>query len=602
MTRRTYVVYRYSDRRSVRSAMFDPELLPPATPAFDSMQEFLIVQLPILAVRNHSQPTTRNTGDLLERLSTAPEEWAIPLWHRIRPLQPLDELLTRFHQRKPFIISSDASVDAAKHSCCAWSIYGATTLWKGEGVIPGNCDDTYSGRSEAFGVLTALQFLQHYLRHYPQTRTMHKVPLTVYCDNSGTITQAKKYTSMSETFPNQTITDDYDIYKEIAEVVSNLTQFSTTFVHIKGHQNGTKSNRLLTLPAQMNIECDERATRFISHARRTRQCDNPALPQAYPHIQIHGKTIVREYAKALRHAAQTPDYQDYVKDKFQWTDQDCDDINWVSLKYALRKLTPADTTRIQKFIHEWLPMKGAKHTASPTNSPLCPQCKREAETTWHFFECLHNDRAQRFRNLQADLNALHRQSNVDPHLFQLLWQGLLTIRTDTPIDDQYNTYPDLIKPLFQSQANIGWEQLYYGCISTLWAQHLTASSNYKINGNVFYAQVTGVIWKYIFDCWTQRNQHLHSPETEPPDYIVLADQVRQIIETSHNDPALATMAPTHTAEQILKRPLPMIRSWAQRGAQHMHNYLTAAHKRAVLHTKDIRNYFKVKQNPDLRPP
>jgi len=207
------------------------------------------------------------------------------------------------------------------------------------------------------------------------------------------------------------------------------------------------------------------------------------------------------------------------------TDQACDDISWVSLKYALRKLTPADSTCVQKSIHEWLPLKGAKHTASPTNSPLCPQCKQEAETTWHFFECPHDERVCQFQNLQAYLNALHWQSNVDPHLFQLLWQGLLTICMDTPIKDQYDMYPELIKSLFQAQANIGWEQLYYRCISTLWAQYLTASSQYKINGNVFYAQVTGIIWKYIFYCWKQCNQHLHSPETVPPDYLVLADQV-----------------------------------------------------------------------------
>jgi len=173
---------------------------------------------------------------------------------------------------------------------------------------------------------------------------------------------------------------------------------------------------------------------------------------------------------------------------------------------------------------------------------------------------------------------------------------------DMPIKDQYEMYLELFKPLFQAQANIGWEQLYYGCLSTLWAHYLTTSSQYKINRNMFYAQVTGIIWKYISDCWTQWNQHLHSPKTIPPDYPVLANQVRQIIKISNNDPALAPVAPMHTAKQILKRPIPMICGWAQRGAQHMQNYLTAAHKHAVLHTKDTHNYFKVKQNPDLQPP
>jgi len=119
---------------------------------------------------------------------------------------------------------------------------------------------------------------------------------------------------------------------------------------------------------------------------------------------------------------------------------------------------------------------------------------------------------------------------------------------------------------------------------------------------VFYAQVIGIIWKYIFDCWKQQNQHLHSPETVPPDYLVLVEQVRHIIKVSNNDPALAPVAPTHTAEQILQRPIPMIRSWALHGAQHMQNYLTTPHRRAVLHTHDIRQFFKVKPNPDLRPP
>jgi len=116
--------------------------------------------------------------------------------------------------------------------------------------------------------------------------------LMVYCDNGGTITQATKHSTMSEIYLNQTITDDNDVYKEIASVVANLTQFSMMFVHIKGHQNSTTQKIPLTLPAWLNIECDECAAQFICHARHTQQYDNPALAQSYLHIQVHGKTIV----------------------------------------------------------------------------------------------------------------------------------------------------------------------------------------------------------------------------------------------------------------------------------------------------------------------
>jgi len=187
-------------------------------------------------------------------------------------------------------------------------------------------------------------------------------------------------------------------------------------------------------------------------------------------------------------------------------------------------------------------------------------------------------------------------------MFQLLWQGLQTIQQDTPIHEHYGSYPTPFQQLFTAQQKIGWDQLYYGRISTQWAQHVTSNSNYKINGDVFYSQTIGILWDYFFDCWMQRNNHLHSPTVAPLDYPILAEQVRQIIEAAATNPVLANVAPNQTAEQILQRPLPLIRSWAQRGAQHMQNYLTAAHKCTVLHTQDIRNFFQPKKNPDLRPP
>ncbi len=526
----------------------------------------------------------------------------MPLWHRIRPTAPIDALLHLVHHKHSLIISSDASVDAAKHSCCAWSLYGTNTLWRGEGIIPGNCDDTYSGRSEAFGILTALLFLMHYMDQFPLLQPTNPTPLTVYCDNGGTITKATEHSKMSEIFPNHTISDDYDVYHKIGQAVRRLKHFTMAFVHVKGHQNRRTTKIPLSLPVQLNIECDECATRFISSACCTRQVDNPELPHSYPHLKIHGRVIVREFTQALRHAAATPDYRDYLKEKFHWRDTDCDDVNWTSLKYALRKLTPANNTRVHKYLHDWLPLKGAPQTSNANTNKLCPQCRQEDKTIWHFWECSHEEREQRYRKLQNDLSSLHSQNQLDPHLFQLLWQGLQAIRTDTTINEQCDSYPEEFKLLFQAQQSIGWDQLYYGRISSKWAQYITTSSQYRINGTVFYTQAIGIIWNYIFDCWKQRNQHLHSTNHLPPDYQVLEEQVRRIVEVANNDPALAHAAPTMNVEQIMQQPIPRIRSWAQRGAHHVHNYLTAAHKRAVLHTHDIRNFFKPRHNPDLRPP
>jgi len=249
------------------------------------------------------------SSDLLEWLCTSLEEWVMPLWHRIRPAAPVDTLLQLIQWQYPLIVSSDASVDAAKHSCCAWSLYGATTCWQGKGIVPGNCDDTYSSRSKAFGILTTLLFLRHYLDQFPLTQLTLWGSTIVYCDNSGTITAAMANSKLTEVFPNHTISDDYDVYQEIGQVVDQLTQFTVEFIHVKGHQNCCTTKKPLSQQAQLNIECDARATRFISYAHRTRQNDSPALPHSYLHLQIHGRVIVWEFPQALWHVANTPDYR-----------------------------------------------------------------------------------------------------------------------------------------------------------------------------------------------------------------------------------------------------------------------------------------------------
>jgi len=330
--------------------------------------------------------------------------------------------------------------------------------------------------------------------------------------------------------------------------------------------------------------------------------DHPCLPTALPHIVVHGQTIVRNAPGALRHAATTPDYHTYLKAKYELSDAAIDGINWQMVKLSIRQLTLADQTRIQKFIHDWLPLKGASHTASATNSNLCPHCKREPETIWHFLECQQPSRTARFLQLQAAITQLHLKHRIDPHLTQLYWQGLQTIRRDEPIDDQLEHYPETYRHLFLAQSDIGWDQLYYGRISVQWARLVTINSNYTTNGDQFYATATGIVWQYILDCWTQRNQALHDPQEVPPDARVLADQVHQILEMAQANPELATLLPPQPEATILQKPIRLLRQWAQRGKTHLDNFRNAAHQRAILHTQDIRTFFRPRQANDLRPP
>jgi len=62
------------------------------------------------------------------------------------------------------MIISNALVQKNGNSSFAWVIaQDAAPMWQGLGIAPGPNEDIYSGCTEAYGLLTAISFLQYYL-------------------------------------------------------------------------------------------------------------------------------------------------------------------------------------------------------------------------------------------------------------------------------------------------------------------------------------------------------------------------------------------------------------------------------------------------------
>jgi len=149
----------------------------------------------------------------------------------------------------------------------------------------------YSGRAEAFGLLAALSFFQYYLSCYPPLPD--KITIPCYCDNLGVITTLTTLTQNTIPRPNDTTTDDHDIYLAILEVVAKCTLITFKYHHVKGHQD-TNPQHQLTIPEQHNVDCDKQAKNFVStHRLRSAAMSNPEFPAAAPHLKIAGKVICR---------------------------------------------------------------------------------------------------------------------------------------------------------------------------------------------------------------------------------------------------------------------------------------------------------------------
>jgi len=230
----------------------------------------------------------------------------------------------------------------------------------------------------------------------------------------------------------------------------------------------------------------------------------------------------------------------------------------------------------------------------PSNATLCPQCQQSHEDTWHFLECLAPTRQTLFNQLHRDLQKLHKKYNIDPHLFQLLWQGLLSIWMDTNIDDQYADYPTPFQTMFQRQHRIGWEQLYYGRIAVSWAHHIDSTTHGKTSGTIFYSRAIKIIWTYLLQVWVTRNAALHPPTPSEFTTAQLKQQVDNLLHMAKQDPATQYLVDNSTSEQIMQQTPARIKQWILLGTSQIKVHIATTQKHTKLQTLDIRNFYSCK--------
>jgi len=151
--------------------------------------------------------------------------------------------------------------------------------------------------------------------------------------------------------------------------------------------------------------------------------------------------IVRKLQQALQDAAVMPNYHQYLIEKHNWMNQDCDNINWNVLPLAMNQFTTNDCQQLQKFLHDWLPLNSRHHTSKSATTTLCLSCHKQDEDFWHFLECQHQPCPTLFCNLQQNLTKLHLQHNIDPDLYQMLWQGICSICFNTPPSQTASNLP-----------------------------------------------------------------------------------------------------------------------------------------------------------------
>jgi len=225
---------------------------------------------------------------------------------------------------------SNAAVHPNGTGTCTWVIWASAEVWSGKGYVPGPPQDMYSGLVEAYGIYTMLSFFIQYMCHYPLLPQWQH-PIHVYCDNKGLI---DCICNCSDTlYPHNAIQDNYPIYAEIDQCLQQLKPLKLCFIHVLGHQD-KKSNKLLTLPECLNINCNARAASLPEFENPNLLQQNPSSEASYPHLHIKGQIIICQLQATLRDAATQDTYFQYLQDKFQWMTLPMESIQWQVIQLA----------------------------------------------------------------------------------------------------------------------------------------------------------------------------------------------------------------------------------------------------------------------------
>jgi len=133
-------------------------------------------------------------------------------------------------------------------------------------------------------------FLQHYLHCY-EPQQFQATQLQCYCNKISIMTNVQNLLAPMYLRPNNMTADDWDLYLAISQMAKQCMPLKPIFIHVKGHQD-KDPNRVLTVIEQYNVECNHRAKQYtINAAQLSTNYNNPAIPDAQPHLWIQGKLI-----------------------------------------------------------------------------------------------------------------------------------------------------------------------------------------------------------------------------------------------------------------------------------------------------------------------
>ena len=493
-------------------------------------------------------------------------------------------------EESSFIACSDGSA-VALEGTYGWVLCSedGTRLAHGAGLVDGH--DPRSFRAEGQGMLSVVCLLRRLFEWCQSSTAITGVLAT---DNTGLIDRVHAQSKLKYPIPNQVFQPDWDMVQAIVQTQQAFA-ISSTYQHVKGHQDDDTPLQELSLLSQLNVAADEYAGDFrIQHGEYRPLI--PLSPTRTVALDINGKTIHRGFKRAIRDAAHGPQLLEAMQLRYNWKERVSETIDWEVHRQTTHSQKERRTHYV-KLCHDILPTGSIICKYGQSLPDYCPLCKSPREDFHHILRCGHPSRAKWRHKLLSSLKTLCYTIKSDPTLVEILLSGLTSWLQQTP-QPIVDIHPDYA-PLVHAQSEIGWNQFFQGRISTQWAEmqqwHYDGFPKVKgRDGSSWSRKILNHIFTHWNQLWDTRNADLHGKDTTTRAIAVKEQSIRELeILYSYRHKVLQRDATYFfdSLDEHKSLPSHIIRQWINTYQPLILKSAKDAKTKSLLNVRPITTYF-----------
>ena len=226
--------------------------------------------------------------------------------------------------------------------------------------------------------------------------------------------------------------------------------------------------------------------------------------------KINGRPENNNLYKILHKHAGTQDLQAYLLTKYDWAVHEFHAICWSAHHREIQRLSKVRKVTVIKYIHGWLANSQRKFFTKRHKDMQCFLCGN-TEDRKHLFNCP-NDKIKdlREKGLTRLIQALSK--GTAQGFQQVFCTGIQTIfGRDSPDTETQMDWPTDLREAYNTQLEIGWEQVMYRRIAQHWEKlaQYNGHQGHPIDSFRWTGKAIRLCWDFGLELWTYRNQLLY---------------------------------------------------------------------------------------------